>query len=129
MRYACKMATGTGKTAVMGMLAAWSILNKVHNRGDGRFSGVVLAVCPNVTIRSRLRELDPEYGEASIYRTRDLVPPELMKDLTQGKVLVMNWHVFEPQAVHTGGERSRVLKAGREERIAETIQIGTKTTT
>lgn len=27
-RYACKMATGAGKTTVMGMLAAWSILNK-----------------------------------------------------------------------------------------------------
>jgi type III restriction enzyme len=27
-RYACKMATGSGKTTVMGMLAAWSILNK-----------------------------------------------------------------------------------------------------
>src|SRR5699024_2468562 len=26
IRYACKMATGTGKTTVMGMLAAWSIL-------------------------------------------------------------------------------------------------------
>jgi type III restriction enzyme len=128
-RYACKMATGTGKTTVMGMLAAWSILNKVHNRGDARFSDVVLAVCPNVTIRGRLRELDPEYGDASIYRTRDLVPPELMKDLAQGKVLLMNWHVFEPQVVHSGGERSRVMKAGREERTVETIQIGTKTTT
>ena len=29
MRYACKMATGAGKTTVMGMLAAWSILNRV----------------------------------------------------------------------------------------------------
>ena len=28
-RCACKMATGSGKTTVMGMLAAWSILNKV----------------------------------------------------------------------------------------------------
>jgi hypothetical protein len=28
-------------------------------------------VCPNVTIRSRLRELDPNEDEASIYRTRD----------------------------------------------------------
>jgi len=27
-RYACKMATGTGKTTVMGMLSAWSILNR-----------------------------------------------------------------------------------------------------
>ena len=34
LRYACKMATGTGKTTVMGMIAAWSILNKVHDRGE-----------------------------------------------------------------------------------------------
>ena len=59
-RYACKMATGSGKTTVMGMLAAWSILNKVNDRGDARFSDVVLVVCPNVTIRNRLRELDPK---------------------------------------------------------------------
>ena len=123
MRYACKMATGSGKTTVMGMLAAWSILNKVQNRNDARFSDVVLVVCPNVTIRSRLRELDPETGEASIYRGRDLVPPELIKDLAQGRVLTMNWHVFEPQVVHSGGERSRVMKAGREERTRETIRI------
>ena len=74
LRYACKMATGSGKTTVMGMLAAWSILNKVNDRSDARFSDVVLVVCPNVTIRNRLRELDPNVGEASLYRTRDLVP-------------------------------------------------------
>jgi type III restriction enzyme len=38
VRYAAKMATGSGKTTVMGMLAAWSILNKVNDRSDGRFS-------------------------------------------------------------------------------------------
>ncbi|MBW1708174.1 MAG: DEAD/DEAH box helicase family protein, partial [Deltaproteobacteria bacterium] len=52
-RYATKMATGSGKTTVMAMLAAWSILNKVNNRGDGRFSDTVLVVCPNVTIKNR----------------------------------------------------------------------------
>jgi type III restriction enzyme len=41
---------------------------------------VVLAVCPNVTIRDRLRELDPELGDASLYRTRDLVPEDMMND-------------------------------------------------
>ena len=59
-RYACKMATGSGKTMVMGMITAWSILNKINNRSDSRFSDAVLVVCPNVTIRSRLQELDPE---------------------------------------------------------------------
>jgi type III restriction enzyme len=41
------------------MLAAWSILNKQADRGDARFSDTVLIVCPNVTIRRRLGELDP----------------------------------------------------------------------
>src|SRR5699024_1030636 len=36
LRYACKMATGTGKTTVMGMLAAWSILNRVAAPTDDR---------------------------------------------------------------------------------------------
>src|SRR5207249_7568895 len=90
VRYALKMATGTGKTTVMGMLAAWSILNKVHDRSDARFSDVVLVVCPNITIRDRLQELDPKRGEASLYRTRDVVPPHLMSKLNEGFVVVAN---------------------------------------
>lgn len=128
-RYACKMATGSGKTTVMAMLAAWSILNKVNDRSDGRFSDVVLVICPNVTIRNRLAELDPENGEASIYRTRDLVPSHLMPHLSQGRVLVTNWHVFEPQSVNTGGESARVVRAGVAVQTIETITIGPKKTT
>jgi type III restriction enzyme len=63
LRCACKMATGSGKTTVMGMLAAWSILNKVNDRSDGRFSEVVLVICPNVTIRDRLREPIPSWAK------------------------------------------------------------------
>src|SRR5919109_1569953 len=128
-RYACKMATGSGKTTVMGMLAAWSILNKVNNRSDARFSDVVLVVCPNVTIRNRLQELDPANGEASLYRTRDLVPPHLMPDLIKGRVLVTNWHIFEPQGVQVGGVSAKVSKAGVPVRVKETITISAKTTT
>jgi type III restriction enzyme len=127
-RFACKMATGSGKTTVMGMLAAWSILNKVHSRGDARFSDVVLVVCPNVTIRSRLAEIDPRGGEASLYRKRDLVPAHLMADLAQGFVLVTNWHVFEPRDMQSGGISARVMRAGRATRVVETIRIGEKTT-
>ncbi|HUF70597.1 MAG TPA: hypothetical protein VMM79_18255, partial [Longimicrobiales bacterium] len=129
LRVACKMATGSGKTTVMGMLAAWSILNKVNNRADGRFSDVVLIVCPNVTIRDRLRELDAESGEASLYRTRDLVPEHLMPYLTRGKVLVTNWHVFEPQGTQQGGVASKVVRTGVKLRKREKIRIGKKSTT
>ena len=128
-RYACKMATGTGKTTVMGMLAAWSILNKVSDRGDGRYSDVVLVICPNVTIRNRLEELKPQGGEASLYRTRDLVPSHLMPQLARGHVLVTNWHVFEPRTIQVGGQSAKVVRAGREIRTRETVRIGTKTTT
>ncbi len=129
LRYACKMATGSGKTTVMGMLAAWSILNKVNARADNRFSDTAFVVCPNVTIRSRLQELDPARGEASLYRTRDLVPAHLLPELSKGSVLVTNWHVFEPQAVQAGGISARVSRAGMPVRCLETIVIGPKTTT
>jgi type III restriction enzyme len=86
-------------------------------------------VCPNVTIRSRLRELDPNEGEASLYRTRDLVPSHLMPSLTQGRVLVTNWHVFEPQVAQVGGVSARVAKTGVRVATRDLINIGPKTTT
>jgi type III restriction enzyme len=97
------MATGTGKSTVAAMLAAWSILNKQADRGDARFSDTVLIVCPNVTIRRRIGELDPRTGDASLYRTRDLVPPAMMADLARGRVLIKNWHEFEPSTPEGGG--------------------------
>ncbi|MBA3342172.1 MAG: DEAD/DEAH box helicase family protein, partial [Gemmatimonadaceae bacterium] len=129
-RYACKMATGSGKTTVMAMLAAWSILNKVTNRGDGRFSDAVLVICPNITIRDRLRELDPAAGDASLYRTRDLVPPHMMPLLARGRVLVTNWHVFEPLEMgRVGDTSSRVVKKGVIDERNEIIHIGERNTT
>ena len=128
-RHACKMATGTGKTTVMGMIAAWSILNKATDRGDARYSDAVLVVCPNVTIRNRLEEIKPQRGEASLYRTRDLVPSHLMPQLARGRVLVANWHVFEPRTIQAAGQSAKVLRAGREIRTRETVRIGPRTTT
>jgi type III restriction enzyme len=99
------------------------------NRSDSRFSDVALVVCPNLTIKNRLRELDPSGGEASIYRTRDLVPPHVMTVLSQGKVVVTNWHIFERQAIQQGGVPARVSKVGVPLRTTEMITIGAKITT
>jgi hypothetical protein len=38
VRHCLKMATGSGKTIVMGMLIAWSLLNKARQPNDKRFS-------------------------------------------------------------------------------------------
>ena len=125
-RLACKMATGSGKTMVMGMLAAWSILNKVHDRRATEFSDVVLVISPNVTIRNRLRELDPNTADASIYRTRDLVPPHFMPELRRGRVLVKNWHEFELKGMQAG---ARVQKRGRRVTVRSMVKISERTTT
>jgi type III restriction enzyme len=86
-------------------------------------------VCPNVTIRNRLAELDPRHGEASIYYTRDIVPPDMRPDLTQGTVLVMNWHDFNRKATQIGGESARVNRTGVRDERRERIHIGSKTAT
>lgn len=112
-RYACKMATGTGKTTVMGMLAAWSILNRVAAPTDDRFTDTVLIVCPNVTIRERLQELDPARGDLSLYRTRQLVPPHRMEELRRGEVMIANWHRLAKQETSTvNGQSAKVVKTG-----------------
>lgn len=38
LRHRLKMATGSGKTIVMGMLIAWNLLNKARQPTDRRFS-------------------------------------------------------------------------------------------
>ena len=124
IRYACKMATGSGKTTVMGMLAAWSILNKVNDRSDARFSDVVFVVCPNITIRDRLQELDPKRGAASLYRSRDLVPDAQMSKLSEGFVVVTNWHVLEPQEGNqVGCVGAAVVKRGPENDTAVVARV------
>ena len=74
-------------------------------------------------------KLDPAAGDASLYRTRDLVPQHLMPLLARGRVLVTNWHVFEPQEMGKVGDiPSRVIKRGVIVEQDEVIYIGEKNT-
>jgi type III restriction enzyme len=127
LRYAVKMATGTGKTTVMGMLSAWSILNKVANPQASEYSDTVLIVCPNVTIRDRLAELKPELDEASLYRTRELVPLHRMPELRRGDVIVTNWHVLERRQLgDVNGQSAKVVKRGTPVERERRIKVGGK---
>ena len=95
-RYACKMATGSGKTVVMGMIIAWQVLNKLANPHDRRFSDAVLVVCPNITIRERLQVLLP-WKPNNYYEKFDLVPRGMLERLQQGRFQITNWHLFQPK--------------------------------
>ena len=92
-RVAHKMATGTGKTAVMSMIIAWQTLNKAASPHDGRFSDAFLVVAPGITIRDRLRVLFPADSE-NYYRGLDVVPSHLRDQLGQARIVVTNFHGF-----------------------------------
>ena len=92
-RAAMKMATGTGKTVVMGMLIAWQAVNKVMTPRDPRFARRFLVVTPGITIRDRLGVLHPERDD-SYFRARDLVPADLWDALLRAQVAVVNYHTF-----------------------------------
>jgi type III restriction enzyme len=109
-RYCAKMATGSGKTLLMAMVAAWSILNKVANKKDARFSDAVLAVCPNLTVKERLGVLRPT-EPGNYYERFDLIPSGYRELLSKGRVFVTNWHAF---AVKDDSVRRGIVQRGRE---------------
>jgi type III restriction enzyme len=94
------MATGAGKTVVMGMLISWQTLNKLVNPQDGRFSDAFLIVCPGITIRDRLRVLLPNDLD-NYYQRRDLLPPDLFDKLDRAKIVITNYHAFLPASSGT----------------------------
>ncbi len=58
-RLALKLATGAGKTTVMAMLIAWQTINAIRRPGSKRFTRGFLVVAPGLTIKDRLRVLQP----------------------------------------------------------------------
>ena len=110
-RLCSKMATGTGKTVVMAMLCAWQILNKVAFPTDTRFAKNVLIVAPGLTVRSRLAVLEPSHSE-NYYEAFRVVPPTLLEQLRQGRVVVRNWHALNWETEEQISRKRSVDKRG-----------------
>lgn len=94
MRLALKLATGAGKTTVMAMLIAWQTLNAVRHPNAKRFSKGFLVVAPGITIKDRLRVLQPNDPE-SYYKSREIVPEDMLRELGQAKIVITNYHAFK----------------------------------
>lgn len=110
-RWCSKMATGSGKTIVMGMLIAWQVLNKLANAKDTRFSKNVLVVAPGLTVRTRLSVLNPSEKE-NYYEEFNIVPSGLMESLRQGKVRIINWHALAWDSEERLSKKKSVDKRG-----------------
>ena len=54
-RYVVKMATGTGKTKVMGLTLVWSYFHKLYEV-DSKLSKNFLVISPNIIVLNRLRK-------------------------------------------------------------------------
>lgn len=94
MRMALKLATGAGKTTVMAMLIAWQTLNAVRHPNAKRFSKGFLIVAPGITIKDRLRVLQPNDPEC-YYRHREIVPDDMLPDIGRAKIVITNYHAFK----------------------------------
>lgn len=106
MRLALKLATGAGKTTVMAMLIAWQTVNAVRHPQSRKFTRGFLVVSPGLTIRDRLRVLQPNDPD-SYYSSRELVPPDMLDDLSRAKIVITNYHAFKLR------ERMEISKGGR----------------
>ncbi|WHZ23049.1 MAG: Type III restriction-modification enzyme, helicase subunit [Nitrospira sp.] len=105
-RLALKLATGAGKTTVMAMLIAWQTINAVRRPNSKKFTRGFLVVAPGLTIKDRLRVLQP-HDPDSYYASRELVPNDLLDEVRDAKIVITNYHAFKLR------ERLELSKGGR----------------
>ena len=105
-RIAVKLATGAGKTTVMAMTIAWQTINAVRHPNSRRFTRGFLVVTPGLTIKDRLRVLQPNDPD-SYYASRELVPGDMLEDLQRARIVITNYHALRPR------ERLEVSSGGR----------------
>ena len=117
VRLAMKMATGSGKTTVMAMLIAWQTVNTVRSPSSGLFSRGFLIIAPGITIRDRLRVLLPDDPE-NYYRTREILPPDMLPDIGKAKIVITNYHAFKLRETMELSKVGRAFLQGRGEPVS-----------
>lgn len=121
LRLAVKLATGAGKTTVMAMLIAWQTVNAVRRPQTKSFSRGFLVVAPGITIKDRLRVLQPNDPD-SYYASRELVPQDLVGVLGQARIVVTNYHAFKPRDRLELSKGGRALLQGRRGEELQTVE-------
>ena len=116
MRLALKLATGAGKTTVMAMLMAWQTINAVRRPNSKTFTRGFLIVAPGLTIRDRLRVLQPNDPD-SYYASRELIPSDMLGDLERAKIVITNYHAFKLRERLELSRGGRALLQGRGEAL------------
>lgn len=121
MRLALKLATGAGKTTVMAMLIAWQTINAVRYPNSKRFTRGFLLVAPGLTIRDRLRVLQP-IDPDSYYASRELLPGDMLGDLDRARIVITNYHAFKLRERMPLSKGGRLLLQGRDGAPLDTLE-------
>ena len=117
LRTALKLATGAGKTTVMAMIIAWQTVNAVRHPNSSRFTRGFLVVTPGLTIRDRLRVLQPNDPD-SYYASRELVPPDMLDDLKRARIVITNYHALRPRELRSISSGGKALLQGHGPELA-----------
>lgn len=121
LRFALKLATGSGKTTVMAMIIAWQTINAIRRPASKNFTRGFLVCTPGLTIKDRLRVLMPN-DPNSYYGSRELVPSDMLEELNRAKIVITNYHAFilrERIELSAGG---RALLRGRGSEELKTLE-------
>ena len=121
LRLAMKMATGSGKTTVMAMLIAWQTVNAVRSPSSRRFSRGFLVVTPGITIKDRLRVIQPADPDA-YYNGRQLVPDDMLGDIKRAIIVITNYHAFKRRERNEVSRAGRALLQGRGQEKIDTLE-------
>ena len=120
-RLALKLATGAGKTTVMSMLIAWQTINAVRQPGSKKFTRGFLVVAPGLTIKDRLRVLQPNDPD-SYYQGREIVPNDMLADLERARIVITNYHAFKLRERIDLSKGGRALLRGRRGEDLNTLE-------
>ncbi|TIL62584.1 MAG: restriction endonuclease, partial [Mesorhizobium sp.] len=102
---------------VMAMLIAWQAINNARQPQSSLFSKGFLLVAPGITIKDRLRVLLPSDPD-NYYKTRELVPPDMINDLQNAKIVITNYHAFQQrETLDTNKVGRAVLSGWRNEKL------------
>jgi type III restriction enzyme len=107
IRVALKLATGAGKTTVMAMLIAWQTINAERHQASKTFTRGFLVCAPGLTIKDRLRVLQPN-DPNNLYVNLEIVPNDMLDDIKKAKIVITNYHAFKLR------ERIEISKGGRQ---------------
>ena len=112
LRLALKLATGAGKTTVMAMLIAWQTINAVRRPASKQFTRGFLVCAPGLTIKDRLRVLQPNDPDA-YYASRELIPGDMQDDVRRAKIVITTYHAFKRRERIDLSAGGRALLRGR----------------